>query len=83
MSAAMTEPAVHVLSGKEGSERPSRTDDPFVGRLTCSVAEACVVSGLGRTKIYALIAEGCLKSTAVGRRRLIDVRSLRQLLAPL
>jgi excisionase family DNA binding protein len=55
---------------------------PFLERVTCTVAEACEATGLGRTKLYALLAEGCLESTTVGRRRLIDVRSLKQLLKP-
>ena len=55
---------------------------PMTGRITCSVAEACKATGLGRTKIYALISEGCLESTTVGRRRLVDVGSLRKLLRP-
>ncbi|MDR5728498.1 MAG: helix-turn-helix domain-containing protein [Terriglobia bacterium] len=57
-------------------------EPPFAQRLTCSVAEACEATGLGRTKIYALIAEGCLKSTTVGRRRLIQVTSLQRLVIP-
>lgn len=66
---------------KQRSDEQS-VDTPFAGRLTCSVAEACQATGLGRTKIYALIAERCLDSTTVGRRRLIDVNSLRQILRP-
>lgn len=61
---------------------PPATGAAFAGRLTCSVAEACEATGLGRTKIYALISEGCLGSTTIGRRRLIDVTSLRQLFKP-
>ena len=55
---------------------------PFLERVTCTVAEACEATGLGRTKLYALLSEGCLESTTIGRRRLIDVRSLKQLLKP-
>jgi excisionase family DNA binding protein len=65
-----------------GSNGTPATRIPLTGRLTCSVAEACEATGLGRTKIYALIAEGCLESTTVGRRRLIDVASLRQIIEP-
>ena len=53
----------------------------FSERLTCTVAEACKATGLGRTKMYALMAEGCLSSTTVGRRRLIFVESLSKLLS--
>jgi len=53
---------------------------PFPDRLTCTIAEACEAIGLGRTKVYELIGEGCLETTRVGRRRLVFVRSLRTLL---
>jgi excisionase family DNA binding protein len=53
---------------------------PFAQRLTCTIAEACEVTGLGRTKLYELIAEGHLATTTVGRRRLVLVRSLLSLL---
>jgi hypothetical protein len=53
---------------------------PFAERLTCSIAEACQASGLGRTKLYELIGEKQVATTTVGRRRLILVPSLRSLL---
>jgi excisionase family DNA binding protein len=53
---------------------------PFAQRLTCTVAEACEATGLGRTKLYELIGEGCLETTTIERRRLVLVRSLRTLL---
>jgi excisionase family DNA binding protein len=53
---------------------------PFSERLTCSIAEACDATGLGRTTIYELIAQASIVTTTVGRRRLIVVRSLRALL---
>ena len=53
---------------------PSRV--PFAQRLTCTVSEACEVTGLGRTKIYELIGHGRVATTTIGRRRLIIVQSL-------
>ena len=53
---------------------------PFEQRLTCTVAQACEVTGLGRTKIYELIGDGRVTTTTVGRRRLIIVQSLLALL---
>jgi excisionase family DNA binding protein len=53
---------------------------PFAQRLTCTIAEACEATGLGRTKLYELIGAGCLDTTTIGRRRLVLVRSLRMLL---
>jgi excisionase family DNA binding protein len=53
---------------------------PFAQRLTCTISEACEVTGLGRTKLYELIGDGHLATTTVGRRRLVVVRSLLSLL---
>jgi excisionase family DNA binding protein len=49
---------------------------PFMQRLTCTIKEACKVSGLGRTKFYELIKCGELKIISVGRRRLVQIPSL-------
>ena len=49
---------------------------PFAQRLTCTIDEACEVTGLGRTKLYELIGAGQLDTTTVGRRRLVGVSSL-------
>lgn len=53
---------------------------PFLQRLTCTIPEACEVSGLGRTKLYELIGNGRLDTRTIGRRRLVVVRSLTGLL---
>jgi len=55
---------------------------PFAQKLTCTINEACEVTGLGRTKLYELIRDGKLATTTVGRRRLVMVRSLLSLLEP-
>jgi excisionase family DNA binding protein len=55
---------------------------PFAQRLTCTISEACVATGLGRTKLYELIGAGQLATVAVGRRRLVLVRSLQCFLDP-
>jgi len=55
---------------------------PFAQRLSCTVAEACEATGLGRTKLYELIGEGQLHTTTIGRRRLVMVHSLCALLEP-
>jgi excisionase family DNA binding protein len=66
---------------------PEKTEDvhgeaklPFQERLTCSIAEACGATGLGKTKLYELIGQRAIASTTVGRRRLIQVESLRAFL---
>ena len=53
---------------------------PFAQRLTCTIVEACEVTGLGRTKLYELIGDGRLTTTTVGRRRLVLVQSLLSLI---
>jgi excisionase family DNA binding protein len=49
---------------------------PFRERITCTVAEACIATGLGRTKLYELIKLKKVAASKVGARTLIDVRSL-------
>ncbi len=61
-------------------ENSSQGVIPFAERLTCTIAEACGATGLGRTKLYELIGAGCVSTTTVGRRRLVKVSSLRSLL---
>jgi excisionase family DNA binding protein len=53
---------------------------PFAQRLTCTIDDACEVTGLGRTKLYELIGTGRIVTTTIGRRRLVLVRSLLALL---
>ena len=53
---------------------------PFAQRLTCTIAQACEVTGLGRTTLYELIGEGRISTSAVGRRRLVLVQSLLSLI---
>jgi len=55
---------------------------PFAQRVTCTIADACEATGLGRTKIYELIGDGRIVATSIGRRRLVDVASLLALIKP-
>lgn len=56
--------------------RSPKNDVPFVQRPACTIREACQAAGLGRTKLYELIKSGTIKTTTVGRRRLVSVPSL-------
>lgn len=49
-------------------------------KITCSIREATELTGLGKTTLYSLMAEGKITSTRVGTKRLIHVDSLRRLL---
>lgn len=53
---------------------------PILQRLTCSVKDACAVSGLCERTIYERITAGTLKSKKDGANRLIAVASLLQML---
>lgn len=50
--------------------------------VAISVRTAGQLSGLGRTRLYELMNAGRLASVSVGRRRLISLASLEDLLSP-
>jgi excisionase family DNA binding protein len=52
---------------------------PFEQRPSCTMREACRATGLSRTTLYERMAAGELKTTTVGRRRLVNVPSLLKL----
>ena len=47
--------------------------------LAVSINDAAKALGLGRTSIYAMIADGRLEAFRLGRRRLVTVESIRRL----
>lgn len=49
-------------------------------KITATIKEACEMSGLGKTTLYARIALGEIATVTVGRRRLVKVDSLLRLL---
>ena len=48
--------------------------------FTTSIAETAKALSLGRTSIYSLINEGRLETITIGRRRLVKLDSIHQLL---
>jgi excisionase family DNA binding protein len=52
--------------------------DPYSGRLACSVDEAARLTGLSRDLLYDEMRRGHLTSVKVGRRRLITRQHLQQ-----
>jgi excisionase family DNA binding protein len=74
-------PAISKYGGTQTDKRAMDTI-PFAQRLSCTVAEACAATGLGRTKLYELIGAGSVATTLIGRRRLVSVKSLLHLIAP-
>lgn len=51
--------------------------------LAYGIADACRALGIGRTRLYALIAEGKIEARACGGRTLIPADSLRAFVANL
>jgi len=45
--------------------------------LSYTVADACAVTGISRSKLYELIGAGEIDTTTIGRRRLVKAASLR------
>ncbi len=50
--------------------------------VSTTIADACRITGLGKSTIYELIREGKLKAVAVGRRRLVLFTSIMALVEP-
>lgn len=47
--------------------------------VLCSIPDAARALGLGRSKVYELLAQGQLTAIVIGRRRLVRVESIRAL----
>lgn len=47
--------------------------------LLCSIPDAARALGLGRSKVYELISAGSLQTVTIGRRRLVQTKSVRAL----
>jgi excisionase family DNA binding protein len=60
-----------------------RESDDGLQREALSIAQACAVAGIGRTKIYQAIATGSLKARKCGKRTLVLRDDLRDFLASL
>lgn len=50
-------------------------------RLTMSIRDAMSATGIGKTSIYSLIADGSLRSVKIGKRRLLICESLYEFIA--
>lgn len=77
--------SAHALAGvapsatSERREYPGRADlpQPFAEPITVTIPMAINYSGLGRTKLYEMIARKEIESVRVGARRLIVFASLK------
>ncbi len=47
--------------------------------LAYSIADACKIISIGRTRLYELLSDGTIQSVRVGRRRLVKADSIRAL----
>lgn len=69
-----------IIDRQRGASNDNCSGDRL-GRLAYSVPEASAAIGIGKTKLYALIAQGVLPSTLIGKRRLIRAADLEALIA--
>jgi excisionase family DNA binding protein len=56
-------------------QEPDRRPEQLIPR-TASIRRICELYGLGRSKIYKLLAAGEITACKVGRRTLIDTQSV-------
>lgn len=61
----------------QSSERSHPDIQMDVAIITCSIQDACRVSGLGRNKIYEAIANRELRPIRIGRRTLVNYEQLK------
>ena len=52
-------------------------------KITVTIKSACEMTGLGKTKLYEAIGSGQVATIRIGRRRLVNVESLRQFVGAL
>ena len=50
--------------------------DPSPAPITVRIKDACRMTGIGRSKLYLLIAEGAIETIKVGSMTLVPVASL-------
>jgi excisionase family DNA binding protein len=50
--------------------------DPSPAPITVRIKDACRMTGIGRSKLYLLIAEGRIETVKIGSMTLIPVASL-------
>jgi excisionase family DNA binding protein len=65
------------------TETPMQTNSENISREALSIAEACAMAGIGRTKIYEAISGGKLPARKFGKRTLILRDDLRRFLESL
>jgi len=61
------------------SRATNPTNVPFLERLSCSVLEAEKATNISRARLYEWIKDGRLESRKSGGRRVVLLRSLKQL----
>ncbi len=54
----------------------------FADRVSCTLDDAVVATGIGKSKLYSLMKTGILKYRQLGSRRMLDVSSVIALVRP-
>ena len=55
--------------------------DPSPAPITVRIKDACRMTGIGRSKLYLLIAEGAIETIKIGSMTLIPVASIEAFLS--
>ncbi len=76
-------PATHPIFRARPFRRGEMSMNASDTILTYGVSDACAAMGFGKTKLYALIAEGRIEARQCGGRTLIPAESLRAFVANL
>jgi excisionase family DNA binding protein len=58
-------------------------DAPYAAQRLLSIKQTCRLLGLGRTRLYALMGSGQLRSVTIGRRRFVPSDAIEEFIAAL
>mgnify|MGYP006277678001 CR=1 FL=1 len=76
-----TKPAVEISTLIPGGAGGYPSGPVALNAIACPITTVCRVAGLGRTKLYELLAEGEITAVKVGRRTIVKLSSLQEFLA--
>ena len=60
--------------------RSKHVHQPLIEPLAVRIPEACRLTGIGRSKLYQMIADGYIETIKVGAITLVPMRTLRRLI---
>lgn len=76
-----TKPVIEISTLIPGGAEGYPSGPVALNAIACPITTACRVVGLGRTKLYELLAKGEITAVKVGRRTIVKLSSLQEFLA--